>query len=127
MDDETLTFVLRGGHVSMPDRIARGLWPHPSLRFHQLARVVARLVKQQGAFPRAWQPHLPGHAVVEGGVIERRGPLAYVYRAQRHQATDPYRLAEVTQRRFLSALAAARHYLRWDLHLPGDLDGWRVE
>jgi hypothetical protein len=27
---------------------------------------------------------------------------------------------------FTSAEDAARHYLKWDLDLPGDLDGWKV-
>jgi hypothetical protein len=27
---------------------------------------------------------------------------------------------------FSSAEDAARCYLQWDLHLPGDVDGWKV-
>jgi hypothetical protein len=127
MDDDTLTFLLRGGHIGLADRVARGLWPHPPLRFRELARHVARVVRREGSFPRPWRPHEPGQPVDEHGVVERRGPFRYVYRAQRHHATDPRLLAEVTERTFLSAVAAARHYLRWDLHLPGDLDGWVVE
>ncbi len=127
MDDDTLTFLLRGGHLGLAERVARGLWPHPSLEFRTLARHLARVARREGSFPGPWQPHERGQPVREGGVIERRGPLRYLYRAQRHFATDPYSVAEVYQRRFLSAVAAARYYLRWDLHLPGDLDGWRVE
>ena len=126
MDDETLTLLLRGGHVTLAERTARGLWTYAPLRFRDLARRVARLVREEGSFPRPWRPHVPGEPVAEGGVIERRGPMRYVYRARRHAATDPRVLAEVGELRFLRAVSAARHYLRWDLRLPGELDGWKV-
>ena len=126
MDDDTLTLLLRGGHVSLAERTARGLWPHPPLRLRALARIVARRVREEGSVPHPWRPHEAAQPVEERGVIERRGALRYVYRARRHAATDPRRLVETAERRFFSATAAARHYLRWDLRLPGDLDGWKV-
>jgi len=126
VDDESLTFLLRGGHLNMPDRVARGIWPHPPLDFDELARHVARLLRSEGCFPAPFAPHETGHPVREGGIIERRGAFNYVYRAQRHAATDPGRLADTSERRFFTAVASAKHYLRWDLHLPGDLDGWKV-
>ena len=110
----------------MPDRIARGLWPHPPLKLNALARHVVRLVKKEGAFPYPFAAHVSGEPVAEGGVIERRGPLWYVYRSQRPYATDPFTVAEVSRRTFFSPMAAAKWYLRWDLYLPGDLDGWKV-
>ncbi len=126
MDEETLTHLLRGGRVSLAERTARGLWPHAPLRYRHLARRVARLVREEGSFPRPWRPHAPGEAVVEGGVVERRGPLRYFYRARRHAATDPRVVAEETARWYPLASCAARRYLRGDLRLPGDLDGWTV-
>jgi hypothetical protein len=59
-------------------------------------------------------------------VIERQGNDRYVYRAARAHPGDPYVLAESIERVFSSAGHAARYYLKWDLHLPGDLDGWKV-
>jgi hypothetical protein len=35
-------------------------------------------------------------------------------------------LAQTTERVFSNARDAARHFLKWDLLLPGDLDGWKV-
>jgi len=35
-------------------------------------------------------------------------------------------LAEQTEKVFSSSQDAARYYLKWDLNLPGDLDGWTV-
>jgi hypothetical protein len=49
-----------------------------------------------------------------------------VYRAARAHPIKPHLLAESTERVFSSAEDVARYYLKWDLHLPGDLDGWKV-
>jgi hypothetical protein len=39
---------------------------------------------------------------------------------------QPYKLVDSVEEAFSSAEDAARHSLKWDLHLPGDLDGWKV-
>ncbi len=126
MDEETLTTLLRGGHINMPERIERGLWPHPPLRFSEILSHLTRLLRQHRWFPREWQPHCEGEPVNEGGTIERQGLDRYVYRAARAHPIQPYILAESTERVFSSAEGAARYFLKWDLHLPGDLDGWKV-
>jgi hypothetical protein len=119
VNEETLTLLLSGGHVDA------GV-PGATLRMRDLAKHIARLVKQQGFFPRPWVEHREGEPVDERGVIERRG-LFYVYRSQRHYAWDNRTVAERGARWFLSPVRAAMHYLRWDLNLPGNLDGWKVE
>jgi hypothetical protein len=126
MDDDSLTYLLRGGHIDVPTRISRGIWPHQPLSFDALARHVARVLKREGSFPAPFIAAKAGESVREGIVIERRGPFHYVCHAQRHDALDPTRLAAKSERRFFSAHAAAKHYLRWNLNLPGDLDGWEV-
>jgi hypothetical protein len=126
IDKETLTFLLRGGHLNMPDRISRGAWPHPPLKFDDLVQHLVSILKTERWFPRAWEPAKPGEIVWEGGVIERVSSSKYIYHAQRGQPTNPFVLAESTEQQFSSAEAVARHYLKWDLNLPGDLDGWKV-
>jgi hypothetical protein len=125
MDSESLTLLLRGQHINMPDRLERGLWPHPPLRFSDLVQHLAEILRRGTPFPRFWLAHKKGQVVVEGGVIEKHRD-GYIYRSQRSAPLDPSALAETNERRFESAEAAASHYLRWDLHLPGDLDGWKV-
>jgi len=68
MDSKTLTFLLRGGHLNMPD----------------------------------------------------------IYRAQRSYAHDSHLVAEQGEKVFTLPEDAAKWYLKWALHLPGDLDGWKV-
>ncbi len=110
----------------MPERMTRGLWPHPPLNFSEVVGHLTGLANQQRWFPREWRPHRDGEPVHEGGVIERQGINRYVYRAARAHPGRPSFLAESIERVFSSADEAARYYLRWDLHLPGDLDGWKV-
>lgn len=127
MDSETLTFLLRGGRISMPERIERGLWPHPPLKYSDVVRHLAHVLKSERWFPREWHPAVPGEAVWEGGVIERKARWLYIYRTQRHHPLDPTVFVEKSGKLFISPKAAARYYLKWDLNLPGYLDGWKVE
>ena len=126
MDYETLTSLLRGEHLNMPERIKRGLWPHPPLKLSDLVAHLSRILESEKWFPREWKPAVPGESIWEGGVIERQSPSLYVYRVQRHQPINPTVLAEQFEIVFSSAEEAARHYLKGDLNLPGDLDGWKV-
>lgn len=110
----------------MPERIARGLRPHPPLSLSQVLSHLTGLLGQHRWFPYAWEQHREGEAVREGGTIECQGSDRYVYPASRAHPIQPRVLAQTTERVFSNAEAAARYYLNWDLHLPGDLDGWKV-
>lgn len=126
MDLETLTALLRGQHFSVSDRTARGAWPHPPLRFSDLVRRVVQVLEEEGCFPAPSCLVQPGAPIPEGGVIVKLTGNRYVYRYQRPQASNSYTLAEKSELVFSTAEEAADHYLVWDLHLPGDLDGWKV-
>jgi hypothetical protein len=127
VDNETLLFLLKGGHLSMPDRIARGLWPHVPLSFDAVANYLAIVLEQGDAwFPYRWEPHRPGEPVQEGGTIQRQQVNRYVYRTSAHHPLSPTTLSHTGETVFTNARGAALHYLKWDLHLPGDLDGWKV-
>ena len=126
MEEETLTMLLRGEHINMPERIQRGIWPHPPLNFSEVLAHLTKLLSQQRWFPREWRPHRDGEYVHEGGTVERQGHDRYVYRAARAHPAQLQVVAESTERVFSSAEDAARYFLKWDLHLPGDLDGWKV-
>jgi hypothetical protein len=126
VDAETLTFLLGQGHLNMQERTERGLWPHPPLKFDDVLRHLVQVLQTERWFPPAWRPAVPGEPVYEGGAIERRSSFRYVYHWQRSHPLNPCLLAEQGDKVFGSAKAAARHYLKWDLHLPGDLDGWKV-
>ena len=126
MDADTLTFLLRGGHLSMPERIERGLWPHPPLRFSEVASHLTRILQSEKWFSREWHPYVEGGPVYEGGIIERKNNTKYIYRVARAWPTNPFALAEVTERVFANSAEAAAHSPKQSLFLPGDLDGSKV-
>jgi hypothetical protein len=125
MDENNLLFLLRGGHINMNDRIERGLWPHQPLKFSDVAICLASAIEAETWFPYEWEPTL-GDAIREGGIIERQSPAKYIYHSYRHPANNQYVLTEQSKKTFNTSLDAAKYYLKWDLHLPGDLDGWKV-
>lgn len=110
----------------MPERLALGIWPHPPLEMSQLVNLITQCLGKEEWFPRPWEPAESGKPVREGGTIQRAGGGRFIYRAQRHAATDPGILADSTEAIFSTAEDAARHYLRRDLNLPGTLDSWIV-
>lgn len=112
--------------MGMADRIERGLWPHPPMKLSEVANHLAMILSEEHWFPHKWHPHLQGHPVHEGGVIERKSSTNYVYRTARTWPANPFVTAEVTEKVFSNPAEAAAFYLKWDLHLPGDLDGWKV-
>jgi hypothetical protein len=126
MSPELLTRLLRGEHVSMEERLRLGAWPHNALRFEDVVAHLAAALRAETSFPRPWEEAVSGQAVLEGGVIERQGPEQFRYRARRAHPIQPTVIAESVEQSFASAEAAARHYLKWDLGLPGDLDGWKI-
>src|ERR1700689_3249609 len=126
MDSATLTLLLRGEHLSMPDRIERGLWPHAPLEFGEVVNPLAAILNAEKWFPFEWREAEPGRAINERPVVERREADLFICYAQRSDPSDSRRLVSRGERPFRTAEGAARWYLKWALNLPGDLDGWKV-
>lgn len=126
MDDATLTRLVQGEHLSMDERIKLGLWPHPPIPIDVVIRVAVKALMETGYFPRRPVQTPVNAAIPEQGTIERVGPDHFIYKSQRSFPTKPNAVADSIERSFDNADDAARFYLKWDLHLPGDLDGWKV-
>jgi hypothetical protein len=136
---DILTALLRGEHIDVERREALGLRPEETLRYREVVAHLAGLISRSEWFPRPWEEHVPGRSVDENIVIQNlrvRGDAAgrrrwpgsprYICHARRHAATDPTALVEESHWRFWRARRAAAYYLRFQLGLPGDLDGWKV-
>ena len=54
MNPEILTFLVRGGKISMPDHIKRGLWPHLPMTEEVFSHPEA------AAYSVEWYLHLSG-------------------------------------------------------------------
>jgi hypothetical protein len=124
MDETTLTRLLTGEHLNMTERLERGLWPHPPIPLETVLQHLTNLIKRSRWFPR--EPDPTQTAINEYGTIERLSDGRFVYRSQRAQPWNPRLLAGSMERPFSTAREAAEFYLRRDLNLPGDLDGWKV-
>jgi hypothetical protein len=112
--------------MNMPDRISLGLWPHPPIHFNECVNLIVTYLDENERFPRTWEAAEQGKVVHEGGTIQKISPQQFLYRSQASHPLDPTILRATTEAEFESPESAAIHYLKCDLRLPGDLDGWKV-
>ena len=56
MPPEVLTFLLRGGHLNVEERKAKGLWPNERLRYSEVLDHLAAVIEHEEWFPRMMQP-----------------------------------------------------------------------
>lgn len=127
MDDETLTFLLKHGHLDRQELSKQGIDSYQPFSYADVVNHLATVLQNEKWFPRYWEPEAEGEAIYEGIVIERKLPFLFICHVQRHSPMNPTLLAERKSRIFFSAKSAARFYLKFDLGLPGgNLDGWKV-
>ena len=127
MPPDILTFLLRGGHLNVEERKARGLWPNETLRYSEVLGHLTEVINQEDWFPKSMPEHKVGDLVYEGTVIQRIPPSRFIYHSRRPSVYDLRALAAESKEEFDNAKDAADFYLRWELHLPGRLDSWIVE
>jgi hypothetical protein len=125
MDRDMLTEILAGRHFNMPDRVARGAWPHEPLAFSALVQHLSAVISSRQWFPGPFQPAKSGEWVADVTVIENIRPDLLIVHVQRSGASGRT-IAESFERRFSSPVDAADFFLRTEHRLPGDLDGWKV-
>ncbi|WP_152971831.1 hypothetical protein [Desulfatitalea tepidiphila] len=120
MDKDTLTFLLKGGHMNVPDRVAKGIWPHPPLNYNEVRAHLVSLITQTEWFPCDLSKGK------EGVVIQNTGKN-YICHILHYSAFGAPIVSEKREKAFKKPEDAADFYLKWDLYLPGDLDSWKVE
>jgi hypothetical protein len=126
IDDETLTFLLKHGHLDLQELLKHGVHPSRPLKLNDVVNHLAKVLQNEKWFPRYWEPEAEGEAIYEGIIVERKLPFLFVCHVQRHSPMNPTLLAERKSRIFFSAKSVARFYLKFDFGLPGNLDGWKV-
>ena len=126
MPPDILTMLLRGGHLNVEERKAKGLWPNEKLRYSEVLDHLEAIIRKEEWFPREMPNHKDGDLVYEGTVIQRVSPTKYVCHSRRPSVYDLTSVAEHTQKEFCEAKDAAEFYLKWELNLPGTLDSWPV-
>ena len=127
MDKNIVLLLLGGQHLSIPERIELGIINHPPLEFEELVKILADTVSSQIWFPYPLQLHKEGTPVQERAVIEKISKNKFIYHQQRTYANNPFTVAEEIERVFKNPEKIARYYLKHELNLPGDLDGFKVK
>jgi hypothetical protein len=121
-----LTRLLRGEHLTAEERASLAGSPSKGLDYSQLRDQLVAIIRTEPWFPHALGERERGEAVDENIVIERLALGRFACHVQRATPLDPRVLAERKRRLFWTAGGAADFYLRWQLHLPGELDGLKV-
>jgi hypothetical protein len=127
MPPEVLTRLLKGDHLNVDQRKALGLWPCETLKYDEVVEHLSRILESEEWFPQRPSQSIPGTVIREGIYIRRHGETRFACIAQRASPGAPSVLADKTETVFDSARSAAEFYLKWELNLPGRLDGWPVE
>ena len=121
MPPEVLTFLLRGGHLNVEERKAKGLWPNERLSYSEVLDHLAALIEDQEWFPRMMKPD---DVHLEFITVQRIGPnhfLCHGSKLLRDCGEQPIYECR-------SAQKAAAFYLKHELGIPpATLDSWVVE
>jgi hypothetical protein len=127
LDSATLLFLLAGHHISVEERVRRGLSPSKPLRYGRLVSEVAREARRCGQFPPT---AVPVEELMGDGVVIVREGIFYVCHSHQAFSLDPRVNVRRARRRFLFASNAPKFYLQRNLGIePGrrsDLDWWPV-
>lgn len=126
MDKDTLLFLLKGGHIDMPTRVARKLWPHPPLLLSECIDVILDFLKSNKFFPVPWTEKKNGELIGDLMVIEKIDANNFLCKYRYSDPVNLLKISETGEKAFKSGHDAVRYYLRHELYLPGDLDGWQV-
>jgi hypothetical protein len=119
MSPDVLTFLLRGGHLNVDERKAKGLWPNELLSYSEVLDHLAAVIEKEEWFPRVMPKHEPGEFVFEGILIQRINSHRFIC----HSGS----WGKESTRECKSARDAADVYLKQEFNLPGRLDSWIVE
>jgi len=80
MDPDTMTNLLRGGHIEMPERIRRGLWRHPPIKIKELFNNPVGLSEKESWFPGTIEEMGLDTPDIEGQItIENKGNNKFVF------------------------------------------------
>ena len=126
MDRATLIFLLKEGHMDMPTRIKKGLWPHSPLQLKECIEALSDYLEINKYFPVPWVEKKDGELIGDLDTIEKNEKNQFIYRYRYSNPINLLKISDKGEKVFQKAQDAAEYYLRNVLYLPGDLDGWKV-
>lgn len=121
MPPEVLTFLLRGGHLNVEERKAKGLWPNERLPYSEVVDHLAAVIEGEGWFPRMIQP---ADSFLDRITVQRLDRDHFVC----HGSKLLRDVGEQPIYECRNAQKAAAFYLKYELGIPpATLDSWIVE
>ena len=118
--------LLLGEHIDTQERDLLGISPTTRIKIDELACFLAGTIQTTKRFPPESKKESLS-PVYEGIVITKMPDGRYSCVAKRTYADNPNLVAERVETIFNDSLSAAKHSLKWDLALPGTLDGITVK
>ncbi len=115
--------LLKGKHFSVEERVQKGAPVTAVIKYSDLLEILKGMINEVNWFP--FRPEDPGNINYEGVIIEKVGNK-YISHSQRTDPTNPDVFSGESEKEFNSIDEVAEYYMKWNLHLPGDLDGYTV-
>jgi hypothetical protein len=126
MNDEILLNILSGHHYNILDRRELGIWPHTAISMGRCISVIKKSLLEKKYFPRKYKSPEVGRNVGDVMAIEAVEEGRYVLHSHSASQNNLAVISEESHKLYETSESVIREYLKWELGLPGDLDGWKV-
>ena len=117
--------LLLGEHISIQERRKFGITPLTRIRLSDLVQFLAKEITKAKRFPPETEDNLC--PTYEGIIITQVSESRFICISKRTLADNPNVIAEQAENSFTDTKDAANFFLKWELCLPGRLDGIIVE
>ena len=118
--------LLLGEHILPHERDLLGITSKTNIKIEDLVLVLAGELTRTDRFPPASKEESLS-PFYDGVVINKEPKGKYVCTVKRPLADNPTIISEKTEFYFDNAKDAAEYFIKWDLFLPGKLDGILVQ
>lgn len=110
----------------MPTRISKKIWPHPPISLNECINLILDFLKLNKYFPISWVEKKDGELIGDSMIIEKVNENKFICKYRYSDPVNLLKISETGEKVFKFGYEAVKFYLQHELHLPGDLDGWKV-
>jgi hypothetical protein len=123
LSNDILLRILAGGHICPDERQRMGITIHTVIQYNELVRILVNELNKTGVFPSNVD-----FAVldVREGMYIVKTDKGYECRMHRYSPSNPKLVVEAKTIVFADIREVVNFYLKWELCLPGRLDGIEV-
>ena len=115
--------ILGGGHIYPDERQRLGIAIHTVIQYNELVRILVNELNEKGVFP----PNVDLAVLdVREGMYIVKTDGGYECRMRRYSPSNPNLMIDAKTITFADVREVVDFYLKWELCLPGRLDGIEV-